>query len=1507
MRKLTFLFMLVLTFAAGLSMKAQESPTGWYAPGERLDVARITAGTDVFIYSMCYVNGDASSNSSRFIVNNGNRATTFAGSPTSLVTKTLGHMWRVRSVENVSRTENVTDSQGHETTVTYTGTQLTFSRNKGSEATTYYWGIGGVTNNDRAGDAQKFVLTKWKTQEPYVSGTSKSGADVHLEDAAGNIIPQSSLTDDDYVYLMCALSGKAINTQSGAYQTNLTNGYPVALYSVREVPVPADPLGFHVSAAPTTTDGVTVWNADTKWYKLKMNSSSWRYVETGYGYTNASDKLTINKTASSNLFTGAWAVVGDDTNGYQFYNMGEGPSKVLGVTGSEDGARTSMVDATNPGDGVTTTFDITYHTDGYWYIKKHGTPNEYINKRDPYVGLWNSPAGLGNPGSCFAFEAIDDVSAYATAAHTKLLGRVGMWKKVPAIWANASAAYDALNVTLSATVTNAELVAAATAQKTAGAAFVTAVNNQRFTASNRDNATAARIGAFMYMDNADSNKLKGRTTSTATMDEVFTLKTNSDFTFKIYNANVDKYVGKPTNTPSTPAVVVGNAPDFDLFTDNGFADNVVIFCINGTATMHLYNTLSVGNYSSTSDMASRWLLSNDVSRYELNTAIVNATTWKNNLETLVSNLVTAKKISVKPTSLTVTLPVALTKAQSAFDDAAGTPATRTAAATALNAALTKAQSAWLGEFGTTQQFRLKNHAITTETTENEVTTTTNFYLTMGQTKDSNNEGNAILAAFDENDVNQIFTLVPGTGNNAGKYILVSDGKQLTDLGDWNTNMTDAGTPYTFVEVDLANSLFRVRTTKGLLGPNDGVTGASASKIIYTNHTGTRDNLTWELEFIAPIFSGVDKQSLQDTYEAQNFVKNNSLNFVSQNAPSLTAYTAIRENAEHVINGTTGKTVTQFDVNTAEAELKAAYQQMLANFVSEAGPTQGYLLQYYHPTNYTAKDLYLTFNTGEFTETHAVNALQLKQRSAATQQNAQFVSTGSNNSFYIREGFNKKLVGESSTYNWNPMLKDNGVAYTIELVTIDGIDGLVARLHNQRGYLGCDLKGDEHPAVAANDYLYTNNSENNYFILTPTVSPDVVITLHNMIDRARRYEAHMGTGLGKYTNPAGMNGTALKDLNDLYTDMINETGSFEGQAKTTSGVTAIINDVYNTMVFPFTINKPTAGKLYRFKGKVSGKYMCATSTGQLSMVDDYDLPGTIFQLSEGAQIDGETGYKFLSYNTGYYNKDTYNNDAFAAAANSFRIYQSEDDNLTYYTLKSNYSGSKYVFDNGNLSSPIVDRNSGYVANNCDWTIEEVTWLPVPISQTAKFGTFCSPMPLAITDNTYYSEGTRIIFYTGAINGESGNLDLTRVTTNIPANTPVVTQYVAHEGYKHGCAYLKIAESADALAGSNDLRGTLETINKPTDQGSIYTLQRPAGKPTGFYLHGGNTVKGCRAYLPIAPGLPAPAGFSFNFGTATGIDEVSVENRNDVIYDLSGRRVQKATNGLYIINGKKVLVK
>lgn len=49
------------------------------------------------------------------------------------------------------------------------------------------------------------------------------------------------------------------------------------------------------------------------------------------------------------------------------------------------------------------------------------------------------------------------------------------------------------------------------------------------------------------------------------------------------------------------------------------------------------------------------------------------------------------------------------------------------------------------------------------------------------------------------------------------------------------------------------------------------------------------------------------------------------------------------------------------------------------------------------------------------------------------------------------------------------------------------------------------------------------------------------------------------------------------------------------------------------------------------------------------------------------------------------------------------------------------------------------------------------------------------------------------------------------------------------------------------------------------------------------------------------------FPVNGGTETGVDAIEAENGEDVYYDLQGRRVLEPTNGIYIHNGKKVIIR
>ena len=79
--------------------------------------------------------------------------------------------------------------------------------------------------------------------------------------------------------------------------------------------------------------------------------------------------------------------------------------------------------------------------------------------------------------------------------------------------------------------------------------------------------------------------------------------------------------------------------------------------------------------------------------------------------------------------------------------------------------------------------------------------------------------------------------------------------------------------------------------------------------------------------------------------------------------------------------------------------------------------------------------------------------------------------------------------------------------------------------------------------------------------------------------------------------------------------------------------------------------------------------------------------------------------------------------------------------------------------------------------------------------------------------------------------------------------------------------------------------------------------------------GGTVKANRAYLQIPTSALTPAaeaqGIMLVWDEETdGISSLSTNlspSREVIYYDLQGRRVAKPAKGLYIVNGKKVIIK
>ena len=97
-----------------------------------------------------------------------------------------------------------------------------------------------------------------------------------------------------------------------------------------------------------------------------------------------------------------------------------------------------------------------------------------------------------------------------------------------------------------------------------------------------------------------------------------------------------------------------------------------------------------------------------------------------------------------------------------------------------------------------------------------------------------------------------------------------------------------------------------------------------------------------------------------------------------------------------------------------------------------------------------------------------------------------------------------------------------------------------------------------------------------------------------------------------------------------------------------------------------------------------------------------------------------------------------------------------------------------------------------------------------------------------------------------------------------------------------------------------------------------LNYKEGTGAGFYkLSASGTIGANKAYLTYgSPAQEEPVGAPafFSFDNTTGIVEMRNEGNegngeNAIWYDLNGRRLQgkPAQKGLYIVNGKKVIIK
>ena len=161
---------------------------------------------------------------------------------------------------------------------------------------------------------------------------------------------------------------------------------------------------------------------------------------------------------------------------------------------------------------------------------------------------------------------------------------------------------------------------------------------------------------------------------------------------------------------------------------------------------------------------------------------------------------------------------------------------------------------------------------------------------------------------------------------------------------------------------------------------------------------------------------------------------------------------------------------------------------------------------------------------------------------------------------------------------------------------------------------------------------------------------------------------------------------------------------------------------------------------------------------------------------------------------------------------------------------------------------------------------------------------------------------------AVSTNNNHVQFEEIAGVIPAATAVLLENV---DTKTAYDFAYTAGDAATVA-TNLLKGSI--ANRYV-VGDAYVLTKD-GDDVCFGIASLNKLDGAaflnnanKVYLPapVNSGGVKSYGFSFEDGT-TAIENVEVENEVKAIYDLTGRRVEAITApGIYIVNGKKVLVK
>lgn len=171
--------------------------------------------------------------------------------------------------------------------------------------------------------------------------------------------------------------------------------------------------------------------------------------------------------------------------------------------------------------------------------------------------------------------------------------------------------------------------------------------------------------------------------------------------------------------------------------------------------------------------------------------------------------------------------------------------------------------------------------------------------------------------------------------------------------------------------------------------------------------------------------------------------------------------------------------------------------------------------------------------------------------------------------------------------------------------------------------------------------------------------------------------------------------------------------------------------------------------------------------------------------------------------------------------------------------------------------------------------------------------------ATTNNVVVPEDENVKVMTVKVNAEGTAIELNEVKagTVIPAGRGILVKAPAGN-----CDFVVTSDKGTELTSNNLVAATSDV----TSDGTKFFALTKIGDKVGFALvENGVVIPAGKAYLEVTKGSAAK--FLGLDGEATGINSVKTAKADGAYYTLDGVKTTKPVKGLYIHNGKKIVVK